>query len=64
MSKTKTARSHGRIKPKKQLPPNVIDGTEEDYCYVCGKLRWMKTASNIPSMRRYAGAAARDLLKI
>ena len=41
MSKTKTARIHGSIKPKKQLPPNVIDGTEEDYCYVCGKLRWM-----------------------
>jgi len=32
---------HGTIKPKKQLPPHIIDGTEEDYCYVCGKLRWV-----------------------
>ena len=31
----------GTIKPKKQLPPHIIDGTEEDYCYVCGKLRWV-----------------------
>jgi hypothetical protein len=41
MSQTKTAHVHGDIKPKKQLPPNTIDGTEEDHCYVCGKWRWM-----------------------
>src|SRR5262245_29613061 len=31
----------GTIEPKKQLPPHTFDGTEEDYCYVCGKLRWV-----------------------
>jgi hypothetical protein len=35
------ARVRGDIKPKKQLPPHITDGTEEDYCYVCGKLRWV-----------------------